>query len=176
LIKYFSIFAALSIVACATPSPYQPITYDTYVLQRNDVVKIYVYDEDEFSGNFKISDDKTISLPLAGPVEVAGRTDKQAAALIKDTLKRKGLLRNPEVSVELYKSKPVYVFGEVNRAGRFTYLPETSVYQAIAQAGGYSYRADKNDITLHRRGASFIANQNTILFPGDTVDVGERFF
>lgn len=54
--------------------------------------------------------------------------------------------------------------------------------QAIALAGGYSYRADKRRVFILRAGESqeltyeVNSSEPVYVMPGDTIRIGERFF
>ena len=50
---------------------------DNYVLGPNDKIKISVYGEDGLTGEYVISSDGKVSLPLVGNVNAAGKTIKQ---------------------------------------------------------------------------------------------------
>ena len=49
--------------------------------------------------------------------------------------------------------------------------------QAIAIAGGYTYRAYKEKFALTREdGRKVIADTGTVIFSGDTLEIYERYF
>jgi polysaccharide export outer membrane protein len=50
------------------------------------------------------------------------------------------------------------------------------VLNAVALAGGYTYRAKKNNIVIKRGSKEFTASENTIVLPGDILTVPERLF
>ena len=54
------------------------------------------------------------------------------------------------------------------------------VVNAIALAGGFTYRADEDDVLIRRAndpsGEKVEADPNTIVLPGDVIEVPERFF
>ncbi len=81
------------------------------------------------------------------------------------------------------KTRPFYVIGEVEHAGSYPFENDMTVYQAVAIAGGYTYRADRSDIAIRRqtgKGAGteqrLSANEDTPVLPGDAIEIGERFF
>jgi polysaccharide export outer membrane protein len=55
-----------------------------------------------------------------------------------------------------------------------------TVVNAIAVAGGYTYRADKDDVVISRGSEaarkSLHATRSDPVLPGDVVEVKERFF
>jgi polysaccharide export outer membrane protein len=55
-----------------------------------------------------------------------------------------------------------------------------TVINAVALAGGYTYRARENKVTITRAGdeerMSLPATHVTVVLPGDVIEVPERFF
>lgn len=86
------------------------------------------------------------------------------------------------MAVEIVDFRNFYVLGEVNKPGEYPYRPNLSLEQAIATAGGFTYRASQKKIMVrHNSEDSYHpvkadANTPLQLQPGDTVKVGERFF
>jgi polysaccharide export outer membrane protein len=92
----------------------------------------------------------------------------------------KGYLKNARVSVEIINYRPVYILGQVNKPGEYPYVNGMSVLNAVALAGGYTYRANESDVYIRSRDAEeehlAPANQMTRVQPGDIITVRERFF
>jgi polysaccharide export outer membrane protein len=93
----------------------------------------------------------------------------------------KGKVANePHVSVDIASYAPYYVYGEVKSAGELEYHVGLTVADAVAAAGGLTYRADAHRIYLRRAGA--ISEQLVALdapvriYPGDNLRVAESFF
>ena len=84
----------------------------------------------------------------------------------------------PRISAQVVTSRPVYILGEVNKAGAFPYVPDLTLSKAAALAGGYTYRARMGVVAIRRSGAAeevlVTADQAMLLAPGDTVRVLER--
>jgi hypothetical protein len=93
---------------------------------------------------------------------------------------RKGYLRDPDVSVEVDRYRPVFVMGEVGAAGQYSYVPGMTVQKAIAMAGGFSARAQpgigRRYPRHQRKGDDRPRRTSDPLLPGDTVYVRERLF
>jgi polysaccharide export outer membrane protein len=87
---------------------------------------------------------------------------------------------DPQVSVEVVGFRSMYVLGEVRMPGKYEYVPNLTVMQAVAMAGGYTYRANegKAEITRHVKGAlnTFTVDNKTMLKPGDTILIKRRWF
>lgn len=81
-----------------------------------------------------IRSDGKIGLRLLGEVKVAGMTTQEAAGKL-ETLLRKYYV-NPEVSVRVaaYRSKHVYVFGQVGAAGAYPFTGRDTLLHIISRA------------------------------------------
>ena len=120
-------------------------------------------------------------MPLVGEVLGAGLTARQLENEIETRLKGGGYLVNPQVSIEVLTYRPFYIIGEVNNPGSYQYVNGMTVTQAVALAGGFTYRADQNDIVITRGGSQGgkkidDVRADTPVLPGDIVEVTERFF
>ena len=87
----------------------------------------------------------------------------------------------PSVSAEVITRRPFYVIGEVQKPGNYPYVTDMTALQAIAMAGGYTYRARQNNLYLKRLDANgrmvrVAATPETKVRPGDTVEIKERYF
>lgn len=151
---------------------------DVYRLGSGDRLRITVYQEEDLSGEFEVSDTGDVSMPLIGGVGAAGRTIDE----LKDAIEiafRDGYLRNPQVSIEVMNYRPFYVIGEVNEPGSYPYRSGLDVLTAVAMGGGFTFRADENDITIQRAGDpenEIPARKSTRVLPGDVIRVDERLF
>lgn len=152
----------------------------SYVLGPNDKVKITVFGESDLSGEFEISGSGQLALPLVGEVSLGGKTVSEAVSTISDRL-RQGYLRDPNVSVEVLSYRPFFILGEVNQPGSYPYVNGMTVINAVAIGGGFTYRADKQDvkITREKTGGPKVEMKGqleSVVMPGDIILVGERFF
>lgn len=149
-----------------------------YRLGRGDRVHVSVFGHDDLSGEFDVGASGAISLPLVGDVPAQGRTRQELEQAIRDKL-QPDYLRNPQVSVDILKYRPFYILGEVKNPGSYPYANGMTVINAVALAGGYTYRAQENKIYIIREnepGKKQRVDQNTLVLPGDTIEVPERFF
>ena len=91
-----------------------------------------------------------------------------------------GYIKSPKVSVEMLSYRPVFVHGEVKNGGEFPFKFGTRLRDAVAMAGGYTYRAEKSYVLLTRDGEQqemrVSMPSDFVLMPGDNVRVPERFF
>ena len=150
-----------------------------YSLRPNDQLRVRVYNEPELSGDYQVDGGGFVSVPLAGQVKAAGLTTGQLERAITSKLV-KGLIRDPRVAVQILTHGPFYVHGEVKRAGEYPYRPGQTVMDAIASAGGFTYRANEKKIYVRRAGANiedaYPADATVPIYPGDNIRVPERFF
>jgi len=150
-----------------------------YTLDTGDRVRVSVFGQDGVSNSYSVDAAGNVNIALVGPVAARGLTASDLAQSITARL-REGFVREPHVGVEVEAYRPFYILGEVNAPGQYPYQPGMSVETAIAIAGGYSPRADKRGATLTRsmNGAPFKSKVplQAQLRPGDTVNVGERWF
>jgi polysaccharide export outer membrane protein len=151
-----------------------------YRLGSGDRVRVTVFGEKDLSGDFAVSDKGTVSMPLIGDVRAAGKSLREFEAEIVRQL-RPDYLRNPKVSVEVVNFRPFYIIGEVQKPGGYPYVAGMTVMQAVALAGGFTYRARESSVVIRRALKSGgyreeEAGPTAPVFPGDTVRVRERFF
>ena len=78
-----------------------------------------------------------VSLPLVGHVNARGMTTQQLAGSIAGRLKQ-SYLRDPSVAVEVEVYRPFFVLGEVTYPGQYPFVPNMTVENAIAIAGGFT--------------------------------------
>lgn len=172
------------LTACAGGAP--PLASDQYAvpeyrLAADDELRIVVFGEDTLSKNYVVTSAGDIAFPLLGDVRAAGRTASELSAYLTQQLAG-GYLNDPRINIEVVKFRPFYVLGEVSRSGQFDYRPELTALQAIALAGGYTYRADRKRVYIRRAGQenefTYELNKGRAIYisPGDTIRVGERFF
>jgi polysaccharide biosynthesis/export protein len=149
-----------------------------YRLGIGDKLKITVFGEDTLSGPVEVNAAGQVALPLAGDVPAEGKTLPQFRDAVTARLSD-GYLKNPKVTVEISNYRPIYVHGEVKNGGEFNYKTGLKLRDAVAMAGGYTYRANQSTFILIRDGVGEVsvpANGTVSLLPGDNIRIPERFF
>ena len=181
--------AAVVIGACANSAPRLdtklidnpgPVELSrVYRLGVGDKIKLTIFGEAEMSGVYDVNATGNVPVPLVGEIPAKGRP----IAEFRDTVRRKlseGYLTNPKVSVEVVNFRPIYIHGEVRTGGEFPYKNGLKLRDAIAVAGGYTYRANEAFVILVREGSAAqvkVALPADIdVLPGDNIRVPERFF
>jgi polysaccharide export outer membrane protein len=122
----------------------------SYVIGADDVLDISVWKEPDVSRVVPVRPDGKISLPLVSDVQAAGLTPTELAATLTERFKK--FLNDPQVTVIVTQinSRRVYVVGEVAHPGAFPLLPNMTVLQALADAGGFTLYADTKKIHILR--------------------------
>ncbi|MBU1287665.1 MAG: polysaccharide export protein [Alphaproteobacteria bacterium] len=160
-------------------APTQAQTNTAYTLGTGDKLRINVFGQPELSGQFVVDGTGSISLPLIGQIAASGSSTQDLETTIATELSN-GFLLEPRVSVEVTNYRPFYILGEVGRPGEYPFNSGLTVLNAVAAAGGFTYRANKKVIYIKSVGAdkemAYELNTNTIVKPGDTLRIGERIF
>jgi polysaccharide export outer membrane protein len=149
-----------------------------YRLGAGDQLRITVFGQADLTGQFEVSNDGRIAFPLIGEVRAAELTPRELEMAITAKLKP-DYLKDPQLSVEVVNYRPFYIIGEVKNPGSYAYVGGMRVVNAVAMAGGYTYRAKENNLLITRAGGNGVkepADQNTTVRPGDVIEVPERFF
>lgn len=183
-----AVLAALVIVACqSAPISDDPDRGNTianrvvgeYRLGAADQLRVTVFGEPELSGEYILGGEGTVSLPLIGDVSALDLTVREFQDSVAEQYAA-GYLRAPRINVEVMNYRPFYILGEVRTPGEYPYTNGLTVLNAVATAGGFTYRA--NDDVIMIRGADdsqeyrVELEATTRIMPGDTIRVVERFF
>jgi polysaccharide biosynthesis/export protein len=170
-------YAPVPVAYAAAPMP--PAHDAAYRLDAGDKLRVVVYGQEGLTNTYGIDAGGSITMPLIGAVPARGRTPAGLAAGIAAKL-RNGYIREPSVAVEIEAYRPFFILGEVAAPGQYPYVPNMSVESAVAIAGGFSPRARRDRVTLthtdHSVSMRVVVPLGTALSPGDTVQVGERWF
>lgn len=175
---------ALSLAGCQSVAPAQDDaassrTVGDYQLDAGDKIRLSVFGEEELSGEFVVSSAGTLSLPLAGDIPAKGRTIVEIQRAVEESLRSRYIL-NPQVSAEVLTYRPFYVLGEVNKPGTYPFAAGLTVLNAVATAGGFTYRADSRRVYIRRDTSLneevFALTSSLQVAPGDTLRIAERKF
>jgi protein involved in polysaccharide export with SLBB domain len=167
------------LAADAAPRPSTESAIQEYRLGVGDKVRVTVYGENELGGEFSVDGGGYIRLPLIGEVKAAGLSARNVETEVEKELKD-GYLKAPRVNVEVTTYRPFYILGEVTRPGPYPYVNGMTVLNAVALAGGYTYRANEKVGVIRRNGQSkeerLPLDQTIKIYPDDIITVKERFF
>ena len=170
-----------------------------YKIGPGDILSIIVWDHPELTtpaGQYRsadqagtvVTEDGTIYYPYVGTLQVAGKTTRQVRDLLASRLSKFIEKVQLDVRMTAFRSKRVYVVGEVVKPGlqEVTDIPMT-VLEAVNRAGGFGPEADHSRVLLTRKGTTYrvdiqamyeagATEQNALLEPGDILNVQDRSF
>jgi polysaccharide export outer membrane protein len=171
-----------------TESPAPPTTNGNNILHCDDLIRITVFQESDLTTETRITKAGSITFPLIGTVQVAGKTISQTEEQIRSLLD-KDYIVNPHVTVAIieYSKAWVTVLGQVQKPGNVE-MPNNGgldLLGAIALAGGYTPDADMEHVAVRRivNGAEQVMNFNAtemsrnsttkpfMVQPGDAVTI-----
>lgn len=153
-----------------------------YTIGASDILSIVVWDHPELASavmlgkapagidgttdalkplpaGFVVDHDGMVQFPYAGSLKLAGLTEEQARNLLHSKLAR--YIKDPKItlSVQAYRSKRIYIDGEVKTPGlqAINDIPMTLV-EALNRAGGLLPTADQSRIVITRTDISYPIN------------------
>jgi polysaccharide export outer membrane protein len=126
-----------------------------YRLGPNDVVRISVYGQPDLGTVSRISENGSVTSPVAGEVKLSGLTAREAERKLADVLAKKQIVKSPQVGifVEEYQSQRVAVVGQVANPGMYSLTRGSSLMDLISEAGGLAEDAGDVAIITRKRGA-----------------------
>jgi polysaccharide export outer membrane protein len=159
LLVFSLVFLSIGIVSAAdkdksfSPAPNTAAPADAYRLNPGDTVLVSVWREDALQKEVRVLPDGSITLPLAGRIEVAGFDSTEAGRRIAAALK--DYIPDPAVTVVIttIEGNRAYVLGKVLKPGPVVMIGLTTVLQALSVAGGLDKFADEGSIKVVRHKA-----------------------
>ncbi|WP_306392677.1 polysaccharide biosynthesis/export family protein [Telluria beijingensis] len=181
--------AALAGVARQDLTPLFVSQPPPYTIGRGDILSVVVWDHPELAAGgmtmatsaadsgvvqpnatppgFAVDHLGRIQFPLIGLLAIEGKTEEEARALLTGKLAR--YIANPNVTlrVQAYRSRRVYVDGEVRTPGlqAIDDIPMTLV-EALNRAGGMQPNADQSRIVIERGDARYHLNLRELVQKG----------
>ena len=150
-----------------------------YSLGPGDKLRVITFGETDLTGEFVVNESGRVSLPLIGSIQASGLTLNQFSSSVEKALAN-GYIRQPHVSVEVLNYRPFYILGEVSKPGEYPFISGLTVTNAVATAGGFTYRANVHRLFLRgqrdTREHPVPLTGTTLVHPGDTIRIPERLF
>lgn len=175
LVSYFCVVGSLSAEKVGEIRQLQ------YLLGSGDKLRITFFGKHtaDLSGDYEIDGAGLIPLPLVGSIRLGGKTVKEAETTIIGAYKP-DYVKNPRVAVQVLNYRPFYIMGQVGSPGSYPYVNGITILEAVVIAGGFSKRADEDEMTVIR-GTDPTRNKEdatpkTIILPGDVIEVQQRYF
>ena len=160
--------------------PDQHTAATAYKLGSGDSIRIITFGEDQLTGEFKVSDSGSISVPLLGQIPVAGLSVDEVGKKIEARLEQGKIFKNPSVSAEVTTYRPIFILGEVNKPGQYPYQPGMTLLSAVSVAGGFTYRAVESYASIVRSVDGHVVegkvDRQALIQPSDVVTIFERRF
>ena len=127
---------------------------DQEFVRPGDVVKLWVWREDQLSGEFLVPETGVVVFPKIG----AHRVTDLPMSQLRDTLlvEFRKYLRNP--SIEISFLRRVNILGAVRRPGVYPLDPTMTVAMALAMAEGSTSEGVADRVELLRDGQRLVAN------------------
>src|SRR5262244_4453879 len=177
--------AAGVLSSCAGPDNLPPIEQAAqtgdYRLDSGDQLRITVFNQDQLTGLYSVDPAGDISMPLIGQVPARGLTPGDLEkSLVKRLSQDQNILVNPSINVQIQTYRPFYILGEVKAPGQYPWMHESTVLSAVAVAGGFTYRARQDYVSITRKNGDQVVerrgDRSSLIQPGDVVYVYERYF
>ena len=145
------------------PAPASAQSGQSYQLGPKDVVEIKVFEAPELSGELRVSDAGTVTLPArGGEVAVAGLTELEAAAQIERALESCCVNRaTVTLSLKEIRYRPISVIGAVARPGPLGFAGRWTLLEVLTAAGGVT-PTHGDVVHVLRRGRSGLSDQLTV--------------
>jgi polysaccharide biosynthesis/export protein len=119
---------------------------DSDVLRPGDVIKLWIWREEDMTGEFAVPESGVVVFPKIGPVKVTGRnTVELKNALVREYQR---YLSNPSIEVTfLYR---VNILGAVNKPGVYPVDRTMTIANALALAEGPRAGGKSDEVQLIR--------------------------
>ncbi len=142
-----------------------------------DIVRVWVWREKDYSGEFAVDARGTVVLPVLGEIAVSGRTAEQLGDTLREAYRK--YLNNPSIEVAVLRR--VAVQGEVVKPGLYPADATISIGELITLAGGVTPNGNQKKITVLRSGHVLVSGlgpgtvlQRSPVESGDVVFVPQK--
>lgn len=124
----------------ALPEPVQAAaaaaTPQEYSIGPDDILRVTVFGHEDLTQTLIVQPDGTFNYPLVGRVKASDMTPKELERKL-GVLLSQGYIRNPQITINVqeYRSKTVFVVGEVMKPGTYPLAGSTTIVEILAKAG-----------------------------------------
>ena len=160
VIRRASAWAWIAGAACLSHSPAHAAP-PPYGLGPQDKIRVSVIEwftgagelRSPINGEYTVSPNGFVSLPLVGEVRALGLQASALAAEVSEKLQAKlSLSERPTTSIEIIQFRPFFAMGDIERPGEYTFRPGITALQAVSLAGGF-YRSSSQTLAQAQRDA-----------------------
>lgn len=135
------------------PAPLNSLTNvgSDYRIGANDLLEFEVFGVPDMRRTVRVNSSGAVSLPLIGPVVLAGLTAQDAEVLIAQRYSE-NFLQNPQVSlfIKEFTTQRITIEGAVAKPGIYPVVGSLTLLRALALAGGGAQYANLNEIMMFR--------------------------
>jgi len=126
---------------------------ESYRIGPEDVLEIRFWQDPTLNAQVRVRDDGKIAIDIIGELQAAGLTESKLEKQIVNRISR----INPQISqatvrVLEYNSRKVFVFGEVQSPGKYTFESIPDLWALINEAGGATDVGDLSRVRIIRGG------------------------
>ncbi|MGD2174283.1 MAG: polysaccharide biosynthesis/export family protein [Candidatus Brocadiaceae bacterium] len=143
-----------------------------YIVDPPDTIRVEFVDEPQLTREVQLRSDGFVTLPLLEDVHLAGRTTPEIRERLEELYAK--FYKEPQilVTVTQFRSKHIYVYGEVGRQGQIPYTGYQTLSDAIGTAGGVTRRAAWGRVKVIRGDPEdpevFSVDLDDLVLDGDT--------
>ena len=123
-------------------------TMSQAVARPGDIIRLKVWREPDWSGDFEVQPSGVAILPRLGAIDVRTMSPDSLTRFLVDSLGR--FLRNPSIQVNLLRR--IRILGAVKNPGLYPVDPSITVLDALALAGGATSEGKPDRVELRREG------------------------
>jgi polysaccharide export outer membrane protein len=132
-------------------APGSAVDTTTFKIGPQDILKIVVWREPDFTGLYTVHSDGKFTLPLVGDILAGGLTAEQVQKNVATALSKLIVKPNVTVTVQQVYSQKYYMDGQIGRTGEYALAAPTTVLEAISIAGGLRDFANAKKIYVLRK-------------------------
>jgi polysaccharide export outer membrane protein len=123
-----------------------------YLVGPQDVLKVLVFDEPTMTGTYRVDADGSFQYPMLGRVAAAGLKPRDIAQFLKMKLED-GYINRAQVTVDVeqFRSRNIFVVGEVRSPGKYPMTGNMTLIEALAAAGSTTPNASTEVLILRPR-------------------------
>jgi polysaccharide export outer membrane protein len=122
-----------------------------YRIRSEDTLMIGVTDQPDLTRKYTVDAQGLVSIPFIGAVAAKDLTADQLALELRRRFLADGLLKNPQVTVQVERTKRVFVFGGVSSPGTYQMTERMTLLEVLARSG---YNAASEAIIVRTKGAT----------------------